>query len=465
MIIYLLIIIVVLLSNVFITINIVENSLLDRNITLGLDNVYDFSLDISDEMYLKDAKKLFEAAKEEGMDNNCRVLIVNEVGVVQTDTYSQLNGVRLNTKEVKQVLAGVSDTAYGYHKIDNEEKGSFWAAYYVSAIIYDSKMIGAVVFSESLENIMAASSQVASQMLIFFVLSLVLVAVITYFLTDHITKPIDNLKKAAEKVADGDYSVKVTPKGTSEMVELAHAFNRMAEQIDNVDKKRSEFISNASHELKTPITSMKILAESLLSNDDVPAEVYRDFLSDINMEMDRLNNLVKDLLLLTKLESAETTLPFEYCEITEMCDRVVRMLQPLAEEKEISLKAIYLDEIWAYCSKSTIYEAINNLTENAIKYTPNGGAVEIAAKVNGKYIDVSVKDTGEGISKENQKHLFERFYRVDKARSRATGGTGLGLHIVFQIAKAHGGKVLVESEPGKGSTFTLRFLADKEEMK
>ena len=465
MIIYLIIIILVLLSTSLITVNIVENALLSRNVSQGIDNVYDFSLSISDDLHAKDAESLYNAALEKGKDHNYRVLIVNQAGIVQVDTYSKLNGVRLNTKEILQVLTGVSDNAYGYHQIDNNDSGTFWAAYYVSAVIHDSQRVGAVVFSESLQDITDSSAHVTGQMAVFFALSLVLVGVITFFLTDHITKPIENLKKAAEKIAEGDYTVKVIPMGTAEMVELADVFNRMSEQIDSVDKKRSEFISNASHELKTPITSMKILAESLLANDNVPAEVYRDFLSDINVEMDRLNSLVKDLLLLTKLENAETTLVFEYCGIREMCERVTRMLSPLAEQKGIELSCSCDEDIMAYCSKTTIYEAINNLTENAIKYTQSGGSITISAKINGKFVDVAVKDTGEGISEEDQKHLFERFYRVDKARSRATGGTGLGLHIVFQIAKAHGGRVLVESEKGKGSTFTLRFLMDKEETK
>ena len=238
----------------------------------------------------------------------------------------------------------------------------------------------------------------------------------------------------------------------------------MTDHIQNIDKQRSEFISNASHELKTPITSMKILAESLLSEDNVPPEIYKEFLTDINAEMDRLNNLVKDLLLLTKLEDAKATLTFEDADITEMCSRAVRMLSPLAEKKNIELKYVYEEYVEANCSKSTIYEAISNLVENAIKYTKDGGKVTIRARYfKGKFVDVSIEDTGEGISEEDQEHLFERFYRVDKARSRATGGTGLGLHIVKQIAKAHGGTVFVKSKLGKGSTFTLRFLRNKED--
>ena len=140
------------------------------------------------------------------------------------------------------------------------------------------------------------------------------------------------------------------------------------------------------------------------------------------------------------------------------------MLSPLAEKKNIELKYVYEEYVEANCSKSTIYEAISNLVENAIKYTKDGGKVTIRARYfKGKFVDVSIEDTGEGISEEDQEHLFERFYRVDKARSRATGGTGLGLYIVKQIAKAHGGTVFVKSKLGKGSTFTLRFLRNKED--
>lgn len=459
---YFIIIVAMLVMTAFITTRVIEDTLLYQEVTKGVNEIFDYSLDIADDLKNKDAQALYTSALQAGKDYNCRVLIVNEGGIVIADSYSLLNGTRIDTKEVREVVTGVSDTSFGYHKIDKEE-GEQWAVYYVSSVLDGSDRLGAALFSRSLASITAATTKVTQQLAIFFILSILLVGALSYFLTSQITRPLDDLKDAAEIVSEGDYSVRVKPSGSKEMSELINTFNRMIDRIENVDKQRSEFISNASHELKTPITSMKILAESLLANDDVPAEIYRDFLKDINSEMDRLNNLVKDLLLLTKLENAEATLAFEHADITEMCGRIVRMLTPLAESKHIDLSLEYSEYVEAFCSRSTIYEAINNLVENALKYTQDGGKVVVRPYYyKGKYVEVAVADTGEGISEENQKHLFERFYRVDKARSRATGGTGLGLHIVFQIAKAHGGKVYVKSKLGVGSTFYLRFLKDKE---
>lgn len=453
-----------LLLSALITTYIIENTLLRQKVNQSIEDVYEYSVNLSNDMNNKDAETLYKSTVAAGKEYGCRVLIVNTGGVVIVDSYSTMNGVKLNAREVLEVLTGISDTSYGYHRIESEGKSPFWSAYYVSSIIYGSETIGAVVFSQSLEDVTSGTRSVTQQLTVFFILSLVLVGSLSYFLTSHVTKPIDDLKDAAAKVGRGNFSVRVVPSGSKELVELAKVFNSMTDHIQNIDKQRSEFISNASHELKTPITSMKILAESLLSEDNVPPEIYKEFLTDINAEMDRLNNLVKDLLLLTKLEDAKATLTFEDADITEMCSRAVRMLSPLAEKKNIELKYVYEEYVEANCSKSTIYEAISNLVENAIKYAKDGGKVTIRARYfKGKFVDVSIEDTGEGISEEDQEHLFERFYRVDKARSRATGGTGLGLHIVKQIAKAHGGTVFVKSKLGKGSTFTLRFLRNKED--
>lgn len=464
-IIYFIMISVVLAITAVITTQVIQSTLLDKKISEGMEQAYDYSVKASDDLYRKDAAALYDSAVLEARQNGSRVIITDNAGIVQVDSLGKMNAQKLNSREVLEVLAGLSDSSYGFHRIKTQNEGEFWSAYYVSAVINNSEVIGTVVLSQSLDDVNQNIKAIAGQVIAFFLITLILVFVLSYFMTSRITKPIDDLKDAAIKISEGDFTVRVKPQGSSELAELTRVFNTMTERIENTDRQRTEFISNASHELKTPMTSMKILAETLLSEENVPPEIYRDFLSDINAEMDRLSALVKDLLLITKLENGNATLVFEHSDVTEMCRRTVRMLKPLAEKKNISLTCETNEKIEAYCSASTIYEAISNLTENAIKYTQDGGSVKITAGYyKNKYVKISVEDTGEGISKENQKHLFERFYRVDKARSRATGGTGLGLHIVYQIAKAHGGTVNVESEPGVGSVFTLKILKSREEM-
>ena len=239
----------------------------------------------------------------------------------------------------------------------------------------------------------------------------------------------------------------------------------MASQLENVDKQRSEFVSNASHELKTPLTSMKILTESILYQNDIEESVYKEFLSDINMEIDRLTHLINDLLMLTKLEDTERVTHFSQNDLTDLTVRTVKLLNPIAEQKHIKLSIKTAGEVTCDCEPISLRQAINNLVDNAIKYTPEGGFVKVTVLAGRGNAYISVRDTGEGIPAADIDNIFDRFYRVDKARSRESGGSGLGLHIVKRIISNHGGRITVKSTPGHGSRFTVSIpLRQKEEQ-
>jgi len=221
-----------------------------------------------------------------------------------------------------------------------------------------------------------------------------------------------------------------------------------------LEKIRQDFISNVSHELKTPLTSIKAMVEVLLEGGAEDSKLRKDFLENINQEVDRLSRLVSDLLLLSRLESDREFLNPISTDFVTLITRTVSRFQPRAMKEGITLSLEIKGDIPPLkVDVNYIDQVISNLIDNAIKYTPSGGKIDVIVEDLGKDIRVSVKDTGIGIPKEDLPRIFERFYRGDKSRSLSLGGVGLGLSIVKHIVEAHGGRVGVESEIGKGSTF------------
>ncbi|MDO4483887.1 MAG: ATP-binding protein [Clostridia bacterium] len=219
------------------------------------------------------------------------------------------------------------------------------------------------------------------------------------------------------------------------------SYNTMAEQLETLDQSRNQFVSNASHELKTPLTTMKILLESLIYQPDMPVEMRTDFMTDMNHEIDRLTRIITDLLTLTKTDDHQLTLNLKETDLSALTRETVRMLQPMAEQRGQTMTVKAEDTIVSLCDPERIRQVFNNLTDNAVKYTPDGGHITVSLRKSGRNILWQVEDDGPGIPEKDRSRVFERFYRVDKARSRNTGGTGLGLSIVKQMVSLHGGTV------------------------
>lgn len=212
-------------------------------------------------------------------------------------------------------------------------------------------------------------------------------------------------------------------------------------------------MSNASHELKTPLTTMKILLESMMYQPDMPQELRQEFMGDMNHEIDRLTGIITDLLTLTQMDNKRMELHSAMTDLSALTEETLHLLTPMAEQRHMELRRDIQSGVMGLVDSSKIGQVLYNLIENAIKYTPDGGKVSVSMRTSGGQVEWRFKDNGVGISEKDQAHIFERFYRVDKARSRETGGTGLGLSIVRQMLQLHGGEVAVISEPGKGSTF------------
>lgn len=257
------------------------------------------------------------------------------------------------------------------------------------------------------------------------------------------------------KMHGGDYSVRLPERGHDEVARLGVAFNELAQRLNQSEEVRKQFVSNASHELKTPLASIKLLTDSILQN-DMDRETMREFVADVGQEADRLTRLSEKLLELTRLD---TQLPEEreLTAVEPVADRALRMLTPLARKQGVRLALECPTDCGVLASADDLYQILFNLVENGIKYNTEHGSVTVRTSVAGDSLILSVEDSGMGIPDAEKAHIFERFYRVDKARSRKAGGAGLGLSIVRDMVRRNDGSITVTDRPGGGSCFRLSF--------
>jgi len=423
------------------------------------------ALELSPLFASQDTRKLYSIASEWVQESGGRVLLLDTDAVVQMDTASQYNGLRLPYREVRDILLTDQESSYGFHKLTNysEIKDIFafisstgWVVYYTAAVTVDGTIHGVLLYAASIQDAVDSVNGVTQQIALVFVVFAVFVGMVSLMVSGWLTRPIVTLTNAIKRVGAQGYGDRVPVRGKDELSELSEAFNIMSEKLENHDRLRNEFVSNASHELKTPLSTMKLLAESMLYEENPDPGVTWEFFSDINHEVDRLTHIVNDLLRLVNEDNADfSALNLTTVDFDELAARVIKRLLPLAKNKDIRLEK-KLVPVRIECDESRIEQVVTNLVDNAIKYTDRG-SVSVTVKPDGAFAVLIVHDTGIGIPKESIPRLFERFYRVDKARSRDTGGTGLGLSIVESIVSLHGGYIQVESVVGRGSTFTVRL--------
>ena len=257
-------------------------------------------------------------------------------------------------------------------------------------------------------------------------------------------------------IQEGDYTHKLTIGGRDELTFLGEEVNDLTDRLQISESKRRQFVSDAAHELKTPLASIKLLSDSILQN-EMDTETVREFVGDIGNEAERLNRLSQKLLALTKGEAEVDEEVGEIVEIAPTIRRVVKMLRSQAEEKDIALDMDIAQDSPVLISEEDLYQIVFNLVENGIKYNRQGGLLHIALERSEEYGILKVSDSGVGIPEDSIEHIFERFYRVDKARSRASGGSGLGLSIVRNLVERNQGRITVESKLNEGSTFIVEF--------
>ena len=286
---------------------------------------------------------------------------------------------------------------------------------------------------------------------------LLILAVFSVFFADRMVRPIHKITGAIENVSEG-YSDDVLHVDTfTETRQLSEAFNKMLGRLKLLDESREEFVSNVSHELKTPMTSMKVLADSLLEQENVPVEMYQEFMQDIAKEIDRENQIITDLLSLVKMDRSGQTMNIQTMNINELLEQILKRLKPIAEKKNVEMVMESFRPVTAEIDETKFTLAVSNLVENAIKYNHENGWVHVSLNADHKYFYVKVEDSGIGIPEQDQAHIFERFYRVDKSHSREMGGTGLGLAIARNAVLVHRGSIKIYSNEGEGTTFTVRI--------
>lgn len=448
---------------------IVEGYLIRQRINEQQQMVDLLAQKFADDFNNAEAGVLYRAAVDNGQRLGGRVILLDTSAVVQVDGFSRLNGTRLEYDEVAQVLWSDKNSDYGFHQVPRNEAadtgffkkltdGLFpqteWVVYYTSAIVSEGNINGALLFSTSIQDVKDRVSDIASQVALVFGAVAVAAVALSFIMAASITKPIGQLTSVIRRMSRGEFHQRVKITGRTELAELGQTFNDMSEKLENIEKFRSEFVSNASHEIKTPLATMKILIESLLYQEPIDEEVTREFLGDVNSEIDRLNLVIIDLLRLVQIDKVEKELKLEETRLDKLCSGVAKRLLPIANKKEIRI-ASNLSPVTITVDTLKIEQVVFNLLDNAIKYTDNGGRVQLRLLSDGDLARIEVQDDGIGIPAADLPHVFERFYRVDKARSRQTGGTGLGLSIVEKIVKLHGGDILVKSDEGKGTTFTV----------
>ena len=414
------------------------------------------------------ANELNELLEEEASSMDGRLMLIDNDGKIQYDSFQELCGQRIQVDEALRILAGDETEDYNIHEPGQAvvekmsgESGADYVAYSAHEMTGFQGRIGVALYVGRVQNMMDSLKSVRIQLLSVFAVIAVAALVVAMFLSRILTNPITALSRTMRKMGKGDLSVRVPVRGSGELRELANNYNTMAAQLESLDKTRNQFVSNASHELKTPLATMKILLESMIYQPDMPDEVRADFMKDMNHEIDRLTGIVTDLLVLTRMDNRED-MKRDSVNMSELTRETIRLLTPAAEQNRQTLREDIQDNLFLYGDRSKLNQILYNLTDNAIKYTPEKGTISVSLREENGDIVWRVKDNGIGIPPDDQEHIFERFYRVDKARGRETGGTGLGLSIVKQMVKMHDGTISVHSEPGKGSEFIVTFPQEGE---
>jgi len=454
------------------TIRLVGDSLFADTIRQNMTDVSRLSASLGERMQQESADAFYQHLLQAARSGGGRLLVVDMDGKVQYDTFDQKCGTRLQLSEVHSLLGGGKESDYGFHlqdghgrqqapsvldRITGRDVSQIWVGCFASALFAGEERLGALLMVASVQDTVDSLVSMRDRMLGVFALALAVVLVFSGFITRIITRPVAELSAGIERMSKGDYQHRVHVPGRGEMAQLAAAFNQMSEQVRNLDEARNQFVSNASHELKTPLATIKILVESMIYQDDMDSGLRKEFLTDINKEIDRLSSVVGDLLTLVHIDSHKLRLRREMMVFSDTVRETVGRLKPLAGKRKQEIVTRIADGCEMFADPGKLAQVCYNIIENAIKYTPDGGTITVSLQKVGRDAVLEISDTGVGIPEEDVPHVFDRFYRVDKARSRDTGGTGLGLSIVQQIVRLHAGSVTVQSERGKGTTFIVQL--------
>ena len=387
-----------------------------------------------------------------------RAMIIDSSFRIIKDTYDLDTNKIIISEEVVKSFSGKGK------EISNYDSRNHYIEMIVPLVYTDreterQEIIGVMLVSVSTDNIEANLEYLRSRALIFQVVTTLVLFAVVVWLSIRITRPLKRMSKCIEEIQTGygDSDGTLMIDEYTETMQVSEKFNKLYSRMKMLDDSRQEFVSNVSHELKTPLTSMKVLADSLNGQDNVPVELYRDFMQDIGNEIERENKIINDLLSLVKMDKSASDLNITSVNINEMVEQILKRLRPIAERQHVELVLESFRPVTAEIDEVKLTLAITNLIENGIKYNKEEGWVHVSLNADHQYFYVKVEDSGIGIPQDSLEHIYERFYRVDKSHSREIGGTGLGLAITRNAILMHRGAIKVFSTEGEGTIFTVRI--------
>ena len=380
---------------------------------------------------------------------NGRVMIIDQTFHIERDTYDMDTGKTIVSENVVRCFNGKGTSGY-----DSKNK-------YIeitSPIFNDrEEVIGVMLVSVCTDTIADCLEVLNDRANIVLLTVTVIVALLAFLFGYLIVRPFKRVTGAIEAVSDGYEEAVVKEDAYVETIKLSEAFNKALARMRALDDSRNEFVSNVSHELKTPLASMKVLADSLLIQGEAPVELYQEFMKDLSGEIERENQIINDLLSLVKMDKTANNMNITQENMNELVEKVLKRLRPIAREHNIEVVFESFRPVTAEVDEMKLSLALTNLVENAIKYNKEEGWVHVSLNADHKFCYIEVADSGIGIPEESIDHIFERFYRVDKSHSREIGGTGLGLAIARSAIVMHRGAIKVYSQPGEGTTFAIRL--------
>lgn len=378
-----------------------------------------------------------------------RIIVINDSFHIIKDTYDLDEGKTIVSEEVMRSFQGEEISKY-----DSE---NCYIEMTLPLLEQTSKeVIGVLLVSVSTDSIVLNQEYLENSAWIIQLFSIMVILLAALALARILVKPF---RKMADKIGEIQSGYEDTLKITSytETEIISDRFNQLFERMKVIDESREEFVSNVSHELKTPLTSMKVLADSINGQEDVPIELYREFMSDIGNEIDRETKIINDLLSLVKMDRSAADLNISSVNINELLESILKRLRPIAQRQHIELVLESFRPVSAEVDEVKLTLAITNLVENGIKYNKPEGWVHVSLNADHQYFYVKVEDSGIGIPEDSLEHIYERFYRVDKSHSREIGGTGLGLAIARNTILMHRGAIKVFSTEGEGTIFNVRI--------
>ena len=397
-----------------------------------------------------------------------RILVISDHLKVMKDTYSMSDGKTIVSPDVvKCLMQGNTGSTSNYDRQDGfiEIVTPITATVYTDSrsdnegstldVVGEEVVKGVLLASVSTVSIRNTLGILSRKALLLEAILILAVLIISLVLSTVLMRPFEELSGEISAVRAGFSTDPIKAPAFLETEHIADAFNQVLARMNALDESRQEFVSNVSHELKTPMTSMKVLADSLVEQDNVPVEMYREFMMDIKNEVDRENQIITELLTLVRMDRKDSKLSIQETNVNEMVELILRRIRPIAQKRDIELTMVSMREVIAEIDEVKMTMVITNLVENAVKYNRDHGKVRVTINSDLYNFYVSVEDTGVGIPEESLDKIYERFYRVDKSRSREVGGTGLGLSITKSIVLQHHGSIDVKSILGEGTKFTV----------